>query len=90
MLGITWPQTAPDIDAIQDCPIHYTGVARRRCSLRNTFRTKWEMPNFSSCISDSIEHIYNKVSSKYEYIVILRFFSHSIQLFAQYKENIIF
>ena len=62
ILGISWPQTAPDLDAIQDCPVHYTGYARRRCSLRNTYTTKWEMPDFSSCISDSIQSIYNNVS----------------------------
>ena len=60
--GISWPETAPDLDAIQDCPIHYLGVARRRCSLRSTYSPVWEVPDFSACTSDTLEIIYNTVS----------------------------
>ncbi|KAJ9586827.1 hypothetical protein L9F63_019579, partial [Diploptera punctata] len=63
MLGISWPETGPDLDAFQDCPIHYLGVARRRCSLRDTYTPKWELPDFSSCVSDTVEYIYNNFLS---------------------------
>jgi hypothetical protein len=62
MLGIQWPETAPDLDAVQDCPVHYLGIARRRCTLRNTYSTKWDLPDFSACISEAIENIHNNVS----------------------------
>ena len=62
MFGILWPETAPDLDAVQDCPVKYVGTARRRCNLRNTYFTQWDLPDFSSCISEAVENIHNNVS----------------------------
>jgi hypothetical protein len=60
--GIQWPETAPNLDALQDCPVHYLGTAKRRCNLRNTYFTQWDLPDFSSCISEAVESIRNNVS----------------------------
>ncbi|KAJ4440133.1 hypothetical protein ANN_08271 [Periplaneta americana] len=58
VFGVLWPETAPDLYAIQECPVRYLGEAKRRCTLRNTYTTKWELPDFSACIPEAIENIY--------------------------------
>jgi Hormone receptor domain. len=62
MFGIQWPETAPNLDAMQDCPLHYVGTVKRRCNLRNSYFTQWDLPDFSSCISEAVESIHNNVS----------------------------
>ena len=64
MFGTQWPETAPNLDAVQDCPVHYLGSVKRRCNLRNSYFTQWDLPDFSSCISEAVESIHNNVSHR--------------------------
>ncbi|OPL33749.1 hypothetical protein AM593_09007, partial [Mytilus galloprovincialis] len=48
-----WSKTAENTLAALACTGEYTGNASRYCSING----KWEEPNYSSCLSNSIEHI---------------------------------
>ncbi|VDI01660.1 latrophilin 2, partial [Mytilus galloprovincialis] len=48
-----WSKTAESTLATLACTGEYTGNASRYCSING----KWEEPNYSNCLSNSIEHI---------------------------------
>ncbi|XP_076100755.1 uncharacterized protein LOC143069835 [Mytilus galloprovincialis] len=49
----TWSKTSESTLATLACTGEYTGNASRYCSING----KWEEPNYSNCLSNSIEHI---------------------------------
>ncbi|XP_068086168.1 uncharacterized protein [Anabrus simplex] len=62
-LGVAWPRTAPAQYAIENCPNHYAGHARRLCSLKDTNVAKWHIPDFSFCVPSAVTTIHNKFRS---------------------------
>ncbi|KAK6637504.1 hypothetical protein RUM44_007924 [Polyplax serrata] len=57
--GVAWQTTAPGMETIADCPFHVGGHARRECRLTDFNTTRWDIPNFTGCLSSDIESIYN-------------------------------
>ncbi|XP_045502504.1 uncharacterized protein LOC123699571 [Colias croceus] len=59
--GLRWPQTAPGAYAIASCPSGSSGETTRFCEPKTTtIRAKWNQPNFSGCIDDSLQDIYEQ------------------------------
>lgn len=58
---LSWPETAPDTDYIQECPRNYIGIISRRCMLNDGKNPKWGIPNFSKCTSKGVSVIDEKV-----------------------------
>lgn len=57
----TWSKTSESTLATLACTGEYTGNASRYCSING----KWEEPNYSNCLSNSIEHIKEQVNPVY-------------------------
>lgn len=61
--GISWPRTGPGVQALVECPAHYSGVATRLCLLGEEQQAVWQTPDFSDCVADKINAVSNNVSS---------------------------
>lgn len=63
-LNVTWPETAPDTDSLQECPKGYAfpGFVRRSCSLNDGLRPIWRQVDYSHCTSDQLFQISSNVS----------------------------
>lgn len=60
----SWPITGGGITALQDCPANYSNdVASRLCSMVDSKKAEWDLPDFSNCISESFLTITKNVSS---------------------------
>ncbi|CAH1400216.1 unnamed protein product [Nezara viridula] len=55
--GIVWKPTAPGAIAIEDCPPSYVGQATRYCMTLRPGEATWEEPDFSNCVSNSLNLI---------------------------------
>ncbi|XP_045502508.1 uncharacterized protein LOC123699576 [Colias croceus] len=59
--GMRWPRTAPGAIAIASCPPGQTGESSRFCEPKTIQRSvKWNLPNFSGCISEALQEIYEQ------------------------------
>ncbi|CAF4868074.1 unnamed protein product [Pieris macdunnoughi] len=59
--GLRWARTAPGANAIANCPPGYTGETSRFCEPKTTQHSvKWNLPNFSGCIAESLRSIYEE------------------------------
>ncbi|RZC38042.1 uncharacterized protein BDFB_006490, partial [Asbolus verrucosus] len=58
-LNVTWPETAPDTDSLQECPKGYAfpGYVRRSCTLNDGLRPIWRQPDYSQCTSEQLYKI---------------------------------
>ncbi|KAH0815829.1 hypothetical protein GEV33_006961 [Tenebrio molitor] len=58
-LNVTWPETAPDTDSLQECPKGYAfpGFVRRSCTLNDGLRPIWRQPDYSQCTSEQLYKI---------------------------------
>ncbi|XP_063921163.1 uncharacterized protein LOC135135989 isoform X2 [Zophobas morio] len=58
-LNVTWPETAPDTDSLQECPKGYAfpGFVRRSCTLNDGLRPIWRLPDYSHCTSERLYKI---------------------------------
>ena len=63
-LNVTWPETAPDTDSLQECPKGYAfpGFVRRSCTLNDGLRPIWRLPDYSHCTSERLYKIGADVS----------------------------
>jgi hypothetical protein len=63
-LNVTWPETAPDTDSLQECPKGYAfpGFVRRSCTLNDGLRPIWRQPDYSQCTSEQLYKIGMDVS----------------------------
>ncbi|CAK1550456.1 unnamed protein product [Leptosia nina] len=72
--GIRWPQTAPGAHAVSNCPTGYTGETTRFCEPKTSqVGVKWTQPNFSGCIDDSLQDIYEqftRISYGYSWVSV--------------------
>uniref|UniRef100_A0AAR5PIR0 Ig-like domain-containing protein n=1 Tax=Dendroctonus ponderosae TaxID=77166 RepID=A0AAR5PIR0_DENPD len=57
---LSWPETAPDTDYLQECPRNYNGIISRRCMLNDGKNPKWDIPDFSKCTSKDVSLIHEK------------------------------
>ncbi|CAK1550457.1 unnamed protein product [Leptosia nina] len=59
--GLRWPRTAAGANAISNCPPGYAGETSRFCESKTSFHdVKWNLPNFSGCIAESLRSIYDE------------------------------
>ncbi|KYB25425.1 uncharacterized protein LOC100142542 [Tribolium castaneum] len=58
-LNVTWPETAPDTDSLQECPKGYAfpGFVRRSCTLNDGLRPIWRQPDYSQCTPEQLYKI---------------------------------
>ncbi|XP_044268389.1 uncharacterized protein LOC123013719 isoform X2 [Tribolium madens] len=58
-LNVTWPETAPDTDTLQECPKGYAfpGFVRRSCTLNDGLRPIWRQPDYSQCTPEQLYKI---------------------------------
>ncbi|GLV32325.1 uncharacterized protein CBL_00964 [Carabus blaptoides fortunei] len=59
LMGIKWHETSPGVYSIKQCPPRFTGDARRLCTLRDVNDPEWDLPDFSTCFSESLIAIHN-------------------------------
>ncbi|GBP87661.1 hypothetical protein EVAR_58036_1 [Eumeta japonica] len=60
-LGLRWPKTAPGALAAAVCPPGYSGETTRFCEPKTgQHGVKWRSPDFSNCVSDSLNDIYDQ------------------------------
>ena len=58
-----WPMTAPGMSAMRECPSNYTGdVSSRLCMMVDADTAKWQLPDFSNCVSNTFISITEQVS----------------------------
>lgn len=59
-----WPMTAPGLAAMLECPVDYSGgFASRLCVMIDAHSARWELPDYSNCLSDSLISATENVSS---------------------------
>lgn len=68
--NVTWPETAPGYDSIQNCPQGYTGVAKRLCILLDGSNPQWDKPDMSDCVSTNMGVIIRDVSITFYYVCL--------------------
>lgn len=66
--NVTWPETAPGYDSIQNCPQGYGGFARRMCIMLDGESPQWDRPDMSECVSYYMESIVRDVSVYFIYL----------------------
>ncbi|KRT86064.1 hypothetical protein AMK59_31, partial [Oryctes borbonicus] len=64
--NVTWPETAPGYDSIQNCPQGYTGVAKRMCIMLDGNNPQWDKPDMSECLSTSM----GVIITDFEYLLL--------------------
>lgn len=58
-----WSVTGAGVTALQECPDNYSNnVVKRLCSMVDEKKAKWDVADFSECISDSFFAITENVS----------------------------
>nr|CAD7568769.1 unnamed protein product [Timema californicum] len=60
--GLQWAVTSPNNEAIQDCPMPYSGTVHRSCSLHDTHVARWSQQDFSRCVTPQLTKILDTVS----------------------------
>lgn len=61
--GLQWPVTAPGSEALLECPRYFVGrQVSRLCSMKDATTPEWQMPDFSSCLYETLLLPYNNVS----------------------------
>ncbi|XP_028031387.1 uncharacterized protein LOC114243933 isoform X1 [Bombyx mandarina] len=64
--GLRWPKTAPGAHASASCPPGHTGETTRFCEPKTTQHgVKWKLPDFSGCVADSLNDIYEQFTHIY-------------------------
>ncbi|XP_024085184.1 uncharacterized protein LOC106671005, partial [Cimex lectularius] len=54
-----WPPASPGLQAQAQCPRGYTGIATRLCLLIEPGKGRWQVPDFSKCVSHHTTTITN-------------------------------
>lgn len=57
--------------SITQCPPRFVGDAKRLCVLRDVRQPEWDIPDFSSCVSESLVEIQNNVSTPFCFLFYL-------------------
>jgi len=61
--GLKWPDTAPGSEALLECPRYFVGTrVSRLCSMKDATTPEWQIPDFSSCLYETLILPYNSVS----------------------------
>ncbi|XP_050447522.1 uncharacterized protein LOC126849600 isoform X2 [Cataglyphis hispanica] len=62
--GLQWPVTAPGSEALLECPRYFVGRrVSRLCSMKDATTPEWQMPDFSSCLYETLLLPYNNFRS---------------------------
>lgn len=63
--GVKWRSSAPGPPVLGDCPQDTIGQSRRYCEQKGFGEAVWLTPDFSDCISEHLDRIYDEVSRNY-------------------------
>ncbi|RLU21866.1 hypothetical protein DMN91_006243 [Ooceraea biroi] len=62
--GLQWPDTAPGSEALLECPRYFVGSrVSRLCSMKDATTPEWQIPDFSSCLYETLVLPYNSFRS---------------------------